>query len=81
MKSRTLSVLEKGQIAVVDRISEEIKGPQRRRLLDLGVIPGANISHRLDGPSGDPRAYEIAGSVIALRKEQTDQIFIQQKRV
>lgn len=80
MSKQALTSLKNGQVALVEEIGHELKDSQRHRLLDLGIVPGAEIKLRLDGPYGDPRAFEIAGSVIALRKEQTDQIFIKQKR-
>ncbi|MFP4015455.1 MAG: ferrous iron transport protein A [Halanaerobiales bacterium] len=48
------------------------KGKQRRRLLDLGLIPGTTVIARRKSPSGDPIAYLIRGTVLALRKEETD---------
>lgn len=79
MKSTTLSSLSKGQTASIEKIGDELQGPQRRRLLDLGVVPGTMITHKFDGPSGEPKAFEILGSIIALRKEQTDHILINPK--
>lgn len=76
MKDR-LTLLPEGQEAVISEIGDQITGTQRRRLLDLGLVPGVKIKHRIDGPSGDPRAYEILESVIALRKDQTDHIYIE----
>lgn len=78
MTVTTLSSLKGGKSASIEEIGNELQGPQRRRLLDLGIVPGAEITHKLDGPSGEPRAFEVIGSVIALRKEQTDHIFIKQ---
>ena len=46
----------------------------KRRLLDLGLIPGTKITPLFVSPSGDPTAFEIRGSVIAIRIEDT--IFI-----
>ncbi|QTL97111.1 ferrous iron transport protein A [Iocasia frigidifontis] len=48
------------------------KGKQRRRLLDLGLIPGTTVVAKRKSPSGDPIAYLIRGTVLALRKEETD---------
>lgn len=48
------------------------KGKQRRRLLDLGLIPGTTVIAKRKSPSGDPIAYLIRGTVLALRKEETD---------
>lgn len=39
----------------------------RRRLMDLGLTAQATTVHLFDAPSGDPRAYLIRGTVIALR--------------
>ena len=39
----------------------------RRRLLDLGLVKGTCIKPLFISPSGDPRAYEVRGSIIALR--------------
>jgi DtxR family Mn-dependent transcriptional regulator len=79
MSRHVLSEIREGQSASILEIGDELQGPQRRRLLDLGVVPGARIQHKFDGPSGEPRAFEILGSVVALRKEQTDHIFINRK--
>ena len=49
-------------------------GNIRRRLLDLGIIKGSKITPVLKSPSGDPTAFEIRGSIIALRKEITELI-------
>ncbi len=48
------------------------RGNQRRRLLDLGLIPGTTVVAKRKSPSGDPIAYLIRGTVLALRKEETD---------
>lgn len=43
----------------------------KRRLLDLGLINGTKIVPLFVSPSGDPTAFEIRGSVIAIRVEDT----------
>lgn len=43
----------------------------KRRLLDLGLISGTNIKPILKNPMGDPIAYEIRGTTIAIRKEDS----------
>lgn len=48
----------------------------KRRLLDLGFIKNTNITPILKSPSGDPVAFEIRGSIIAIRKEDTQLINI-----
>ena len=39
------------------------------RFCDLGVVPGTVVRAVLSSPGGNPRAYLIMGSVIAIRNE------------
>ena len=48
----------------------------RRRLLDLGIVKGTKIIPLFKSPSGDPTAFDIRGSTIALRKEDANLIKI-----
>ncbi len=70
----TLADLPHGGAARVVRISAACQGPQRRRLLDLGVVPGTVITSQFASPDGDPAAYLIRGALIALRKAQAELI-------
>lgn len=49
-------------------------GDIRRRMLDLGIIKGTKIMPILKSPFGDPIAFEIRGSIIALRSEISELI-------
>lgn len=73
---RTLAQLRVGETAVVRRLSIECRGAQRRRLLDLGVVPGTPITSEMRSASGDPTAYRIRGALIALRKQQAEWIVV-----
>lgn len=72
MKQKTANELELEEIGIVHKIigEETIK----RRLLDLGLIEGTNIKPVLISPSGDPRAFEFRGSLIAIRREDAENI-------
>jgi DtxR family Mn-dependent transcriptional regulator len=72
--TETLAGLAVGDEADVVDISPVCQGPQRRRLLDLGVIPGTTIKAVMTSASGDPVAYEIRGALIALRHQQAEWI-------
>jgi DtxR family Mn-dependent transcriptional regulator len=72
----TLSSLKHGEKAEVSHIDRSCRGTQRRRLMDLGVVPGTVITMEMTSAGGDPRAYNIRGALIALRKEQADLINI-----
>ena len=78
-KSVLLSSLSIGEKAEVVGISPNCRGQQRRRLLDLGVVPGTIISADIKSPSGDPVGYRIMGAIIGIRKSQADLIFINKK--
>ncbi len=71
-----LSSLEVGEEAEVVGISKALRGMQRRRLLDFGIVPGTRIRAFLKSLGNDPVAYELRGTLIALRKNQSDYIFI-----
>jgi len=71
-----LSDLKPGQQAVVTGLSLASRGFERRRLLDLGILPGTVIRAELESPSGDPMAYRIRDALIALRDEQARLIHI-----
>jgi len=76
----TLADLEAGESAGVIGIAEHCQGPQRRRLLDLGVVPGTEIVAELESVAGDPVAYRIRGALIALRAEQASWIEVEHVR-
>jgi ferrous iron transport protein A len=52
-----------------------VDGVMRRRLLDLGFVPGAVVEVHRKSPLGDPIAFRVSNTVIALRKEESQQIF------
>jgi len=76
LAGQRLSDLAHGERGQVVAISSRCRGLQRRRLQDLGFLPGAEIRAELASSSGDPVAYRIRGTLIALRKEQADLIQI-----
>ncbi|KMY57773.1 FeoA family protein [Geobacillus stearothermophilus] len=47
----------------------------KRRLLDLGFVPGGEVKVGQRSPLGDPTAYRVCGTTIALRKEESDYIY------
>lgn len=53
-------------------------GSDRRRFLDLGLITNTKIRAILKSPSGDLRAYEIRGTIIAIRDEDAKKIEIKE---
>ena len=52
------------------------KGTMRRRLRDIGLIEGTKVKCKLISPCGNPKAYIIRGSLIAIRNEDARNIYI-----
>lgn len=71
-----LSALPIGSEATVHRLAPSCTGAERRRLLDLGVVPGTRIRCEFTSPFGSPRSYQIRGALVALRDHQADRILI-----
>lgn len=74
MKSN-LNQLKLGEIAVICGIMVNCDNTIRQRLLDLGFVKGAEVSVQNISPLGDPVAYCVHETLIALRKE--DALFVQ----
>lgn len=74
---RPLSSLRTGESAALLNLSPSIVGGERRRLLDLGLVPGTRIERDFDSMLGSPTAYRVRGATIALRSEQADRIFVE----
>jgi DtxR family Mn-dependent transcriptional regulator len=72
----TLAGLPLGEEAEVIALSERCRGLGRRRLLDLGFTAGARVKAVLANLEDAAHAYEIRGTLIALRKEQAEQVLI-----
>lgn len=51
-------------------VALDIRGPQRRRLMDLGLLPGTEVRVDMTSPLGDPTAYLVRDGLIALRRSQ-----------
>lgn len=48
----------------------------RRRLLDLGLIPGTEVTCLGASPLGDPRTYLVRGKMIAIRARDAGSVVI-----
>ncbi|MDR2938979.1 MAG: ferrous iron transport protein A [Clostridiales bacterium] len=70
----TLADLAQGGVATVSALISS--GGIRRRLQDIGLIPGTKVECIQKSPLGDPSAYLIRGAVIALRSEDSSNILI-----
>lgn len=74
--SENLAGLKPGERAAVVGISPRCRGPERRRLLDMGVLPGTIVQAEFTSAGGDPTAYLVRGALLALRAEQAQLIYV-----
>lgn len=74
MDTLKLNELQVGKTAIVTDLLNS--GLSRRRMLDLGITPNSKISVERKSPSGNPVAYNIKGSIIALRNEEAKDIIV-----
>ena len=71
----TLKELEVGKSAVIRRVGGE--GALRQHFLDMGMIPGAEVTVIKLAPMGDPMEVQVHGYELTLRLAETQQIDIQ----
>ncbi|MBR7071600.1 MAG: ferrous iron transport protein A [Clostridia bacterium] len=69
-----LSQLSIGQTATVTAISNDCA--IKRRLQDIGLIEGTEVCCIFISPLGDPKAFFIRDTVIALRKKDASKITV-----
>lgn len=73
----TLISLDKLQLNTTAKIDTlKCSNSIKRRLLDLGFVPETNIKPIFKSLSGDPTAFEVRGTIIALRKEDSSEILV-----
>lgn len=74
MRTRTLIDMELGETGFIQELS--IAGSAGKRLMDLGFIGGVQVALALVSPLGNPRAYRVAGAMIALRNADAKRVAI-----
>lgn len=75
----TLASLRRGETADVKRISPACTGLERRRLMDLGILPGTKVEFEREGMSGGLKSFRVRDTVIALREEQAMMITVENR--
>lgn len=70
--SSTLDQLQPGQAGKVKKVGG--KGRVRRRLMDMGITRGVEITAVKASPLGDPVEYRLRGYSLSLRKAEAEMI-------
>ena len=68
----TLDELEIGKTAKVARLLGE--GPVKRRIMDMGLTKGTEVTVRKVAPLGDPIEITVRGYELSLRKDEAAKI-------
>lgn len=66
-----------GELAVVTDVSG--RGAFRRRLLELGILPGTPVTRTGQAPLGDPLSFRVRGAVLCLRREEASTIAVERE--
>jgi DtxR family Mn-dependent transcriptional regulator len=74
---RRLADLPPGGAGVIAGLAPVIRGRARQRLLDLGLVPGTRIVREFTAALSSPIAFRVRGTLVALRREQTEEILIE----
>ncbi len=71
--------LRHGDAAILEGI--DLPAGDARRLMELGFLPGMQITAGRSAPGGDPRVFQVDGSEIALRRETARRLTVRRKKV
>ena len=66
--------LKKGQLGIILSVDEAVF---RRKLQEMGCVPGARIRMIMKAPLGDPIAFDLEGYTLSMRKTEAAAINIQ----
>jgi len=72
---RPLSRLGVGESAVIARVEGEIA--LKRRILEMGAVPGTEVVVERVAPLGDPIDVRLKGYHLSLRKEEAEKILVE----
>jgi ferrous iron transport protein A len=63
---------EKGRITAIGAV-----GPMKRRLMDMGLLPGEEVRVEKVAPLGDPIEVRIRSYLLSLRKKEAEGIAVE----
>jgi ferrous iron transport protein A len=73
--SVTLSELNQGDTAMLGEL--DLAPQVADHLMNLGFIPGTEVTVAQSGPGGDPRIYRVDRTEVALRRNLSERITVQ----
>jgi len=71
---RSLNHLKDGESGTI--LAVRVEGPAKRRLIEMGITPGAEVRMRRRAPLGDPMEISLRGYRLSLRKSDARRILL-----
>jgi len=71
----TLKAVKPGTRVIVQKLTG--CGKVKRRLMDMGIIPGTEMEVQKIAPLGDPVEIKFKGYNLSLRREEADMIVVE----
>ena len=75
MAKKTVNDMKIGERAVVTGLG--CSGALRRRIIDMGITPGAVVILRKAAPMGDPLEINVRGYELSIRRSETKEITVE----
>lgn len=73
--NKTVNKLKNGEKGTV--ISLGCSGALRRRIIDMGITPGAVIKMKKSAPFGDPVQINVRGYELSIRRSEAAEILVE----
>lgn len=77
--SKKLIELNPGDEGIICSLAQDGNSDFKRHLLGMGFVKGAKIKLEKVAPLGDPYEFKIKGYTVCLRKEEAENILIEDK--
>jgi Fe2+ transport system protein FeoA len=74
MVEKRLSELKPGEKGIITRVSGS--STIRKRLLDMGLVKGTEVTMVRKAPLGDPIEFLLKGYNLSLRKAESDNVYV-----
>ncbi|WP_457790227.1 FeoA family protein [Anaeromassilibacillus sp. SJQ-5] len=71
---KTVNDLKIGEKAIVTGLG--CSGALRRRIIDMGITPGAVVIMRKAAPMGDPLEINVRGYELSIRRSEAKEIWV-----
>ena len=77
-KPRNLRELKEGDLAVISAVKGS--GAFRRRLFEMGFLPGSEVLVKKYAPLRDPIEFVVMGTHVSLRRDEAENVLIDPDR-